>query len=144
MNIQTIITLSLKETLGSYDNFHEQFKAFVNLSKKQGLKAEDIKNRLSLDLKNREGIFKDLFSTLERERAGLYNKTAEISSNQFVENKDLKYEWVLDPDVKEHCEDCLERESMGSKTYKQWERMGLPATGHTLCTDYCRCTLIPI
>ena len=40
-----------------------------------------------------------------------------------------------------HCPDCLEREDMEPMTMEEWQSVGLPRTGATICTDHCMCVL---
>lgn len=144
MNIQTQIMLSLQRTSNSYDKLGTDMNLYIQQQKTLGVNPIEIKTQLLKDLQNQTGVFREVFSSLRNERQGDYNVTAEVSSNQFVEDETLKYEWYLDPDVREHCVDCLANADEVGKSYKAWEKIGLPATGHTECGIWCKCTLIPI
>ena len=135
--------LSLQRTSNSYDKLGTDMNLYIQQQKTLGVNPLEIKTQLLKDLQNQTGVFREVFSSLRNERQGDYNVTAEVSSNQFVEDETLKYEWYLDPDVREHCVDCLANADEVGKSYKAWEKIGLPATGHTECGIWCKCTLVP-
>lgn len=51
------------------------------------------------------------------------------------------YKWTL---VKvNNCEDCVARSNEEPKTMEEWELVGLPQAGATICNEYCGCELEP-
>ena len=40
------------------------------------------------------------------------------------------------------CDDCNGR-SGDTKSWQEWEMVGLPATGWSVCGSHCKCTLVP-
>lgn len=40
------------------------------------------------------------------------------------------------------CDDCKGR-SGDTKSWQEWEMVGLPATGWSVCGSHCKCTLVP-
>ncbi len=144
MNIQTQMKLTLMQAFNSYDKLGADLKIYVSTQKSLGVSSLNIQEQLLKDLKNRTGVFREVFSALKNERLGSYNTAGVVASNQFLKNDLLKYKWLLDPDAKKHCIDCLNNEEMGAKDYSYWEAIGLPATGHTECGQGCKCTLSPI
>lgn len=143
MNLMTSIKLAIMQMSNSYDKLGTDINLYIQQQKNLGVTPISIREQLLKDLKNRDGIFREVFSAIKNERFGDYNVIAEVSSNEFVKNDSLKYEWYLDPDVREHCQDCINRSNKGEKLYSYWEEIGLPATGHTECGEYCKCTLVP-
>ena len=53
----------------------------------------------------------------------------------------LKFKWVSvgSPRI---CKDCEERVGQ-VKTWDEWEELGVPASGFSVCKEYCYCQLIP-
>ena len=41
------------------------------------------------------------------------------------------------------CDDCKGR-SGDSRSWQEWEMVGLPGTGWSVCGSHCKCTLVPI
>jgi hypothetical protein len=41
------------------------------------------------------------------------------------------------------CDDCAPRHGMGGLTLDEWERIGLPGSGWSVCGGNCECLLIP-
>lgn len=108
-----------------------------------GLDKTAIRNLL-LGPRGEELIFGPL-----RKAFGNTSKTNMERVRQFVRNEEFKnverrklFRWVLDPG-KEHCPTCIDRASMGSKLYEEWELIGLPQSGVTECGEHCWCSLKP-
>lgn len=53
----------------------------------------------------------------------------------------MNLEWVTVGD-KSVCEDCQKRDGQ-QHTVEEWDELGLPREGATLCGDNCRCSLFP-
>ena len=49
--------------------------------------------------------------------------------------------WITVSDDR-RCDDCAERHGE-SRTWEEWEAIGLPGAGSTVCGDRCRCELVP-
>lgn len=52
-----------------------------------------------------------------------------------------RWTWVTVRD-ENRCDDCAERDGQ-VKTWEEWEALGLPGLGATICGWRCRCTLEP-
>jgi hypothetical protein len=52
-----------------------------------------------------------------------------------------RWTWVTVHD-ENRCDDCAERDGE-AKTWEEWEAVGLPGLGATVCGWRCRCTLEP-
>ena len=52
------------------------------------------------------------------------------------------WRWVWEPTAK-HCTTCTERNGLVG-TRAQFEAIGIPGAGTTICQGGCRCTLVPI
>jgi len=53
-----------------------------------------------------------------------------------------KWVWITVTD-ENRCEDCKERHGW-VRTYEEWEALGIPGAGATICGWRCRCTLEPV
>lgn len=51
-----------------------------------------------------------------------------------------KWKWVAF--FTRTCPDCIERHGQ-VKTYKQWQNVGVPRAGQTVCRSHCHCVLLP-
>ncbi len=45
--------------------------------------------------------------------------------------------------LSDSCPDCVNRHGR-TKTLSEWQRLGLPGQGTTVCRHFCRCTLLPV
>lgn len=65
---------------------------------------------------------------------------ARVGQNNVYGNS-LKFQWVSVGSSK-ICEDCEAR--IGQiETWEQWEALGYPATGFSVCKENCYCQLVP-
>lgn len=48
--------------------------------------------------------------------------------------------WNLESGIK-HCPDCLRRATYPKQTITEWEKIGIPRSGVTVCNDSCHCFL---
>lgn len=108
-----------------------------------GISDEEIFNRLELSLNNGMDLFSTFKGKLEGITDDLVNVTANLESNAIYEGKDEMLDWELDPTVAEHCATCLENADKVSRTFDEWQMIGLPGMGNTDCGLYCKCQLVP-
>jgi hypothetical protein len=52
------------------------------------------------------------------------------------------YQWTLVKD--NNCEDCIARANEDPKTMEEWELVGVPQSGATICNEYCGCELTAV
>lgn len=55
----------------------------------------------------------------------------------------FRLEWVTVGDTKV-CPDCVDRNTWPAVTLEEWEGLGLPGLGFTVCGGHCRCILMPV
>ncbi len=95
---------------------------------------------LMSDFEQEKGVFGRFKGAIEGDMDELVVRTTQ--SEQVASNPpEQTYVWLLDPTVEQHCDDCIDRESRGALTMLEWSKLGIPGSGATECSDYCRCLL---
>lgn len=75
--------------------------------------------------------------------ANLAGGVGEIQQEAVREQFPDAEEWTwIDVQDDRECEDCLGRHGL-TKSYAEWEAIGLPGVGATRCRYRCRCELVP-
>lgn len=54
---------------------------------------------------------------------------------------DAEFNWVLTKE--DNCPTCIERAGMGSRSMGEWQAIGVPGAGTTICRMNCGCRLVP-
>ena len=86
------------------------------------------------------GSFRSQFKATVKNEVSNVNRKVHYAIQR--ENGMELLSWTLDPG-KKHCEDCLSRADMPSRTMKEWQIIGVPEAGVTICGDKCGCRLLP-
>ena len=110
------------------------------------MSKDAIKQRLVDDLHNGGPIFGDFRSQFKSIGERAIENGSQVTHNAVYSEAlgdSQLYLWVLDPRVENHCDDCLERAEWEPKTMQEWEDLGLPGSGVTVCTTHCYCNLEP-
>lgn len=108
----------------------------------RGLSEEQIINVLLDDFEN-DGA---LFGGLKRQLIGDAQSFAEVTSSEldtriiFEESGQEPMVWLAI--LVNTCEDCIPRHGT-THTYEEWQALGLPATGWSVCKFHCKCQLFP-
>ena len=146
------ITKSLKEedenillwaTLGisfGIDVFVTRIEREIALLRNAGITNAEIVNILGNDLATGGRIFGEFRNTIKR---GIVSATMHASRiGQYrVYGDSVAMQWVSvgSPKI---CVDCEDR--IGEvRTWDEWESIGLPASGFSVCKEFCYCQLIP-
>jgi len=82
--------------------------------------------------------------TLKRGYLGTMSKPLVWIENEAVHQaypQETKWVWVS-VSHKNRCPDCTDRHGQVA-TWEQWEAMGLPGYGATVCGYYCMCQVLP-
>lgn len=115
----------------------------IGTMKASGMTNQAIKEVLLNDL-NRGG---QLFGTFRNNIKNTVRNGVEFSSNQSSDSEFVKagvkeFRWVSVGD-KSVCIDCQERHGeIGTMSF--YEKIGLPASGFSICQTNCRCKLLPV
>ena len=130
-------------TLGiSYgiDVFITKLEREIALLRNAGVSEFAIKDILRNDLTTNGRIFGEFRNTIKR---GIVSAImhASRSGQDRVYGDSVNMRWISvgTPKI---CVDCESR--IGEvRTWSEWESLGLPASGFSVCKEYCYCQLIP-
>lgn len=112
---------------------------FIEFSLAQGVSRDQIRDLLVTDLNTGGAIFGDFRRSLRTTANGTINRLRD--GGQFSESGvETTYKWAAV--FVNTCPDCESRHGV-EHTWEEWERLGLPRTGQTICRENCRCMLIP-
>ena len=146
------ITENLKEedenillwaTLGisfGIDVFITKLEREISLLRNAGISDAAILNILGNDLARNGRIFGELRNTIKR---GIVSATMHASrvGQDRIYGDSVGMQWVSvgTPRI---CVDCEDR--IGEvRSWDEWESLGLPASGFSVCKEFCYCQLIP-
>ena len=125
-------------TLGlSYDVriFAERLGQEIDRLIRSGVSEQSIIGVLSQDLNSRGRIFGEFRNSIKRGVVGGINQAFRRAGEM-----GQKLRWVAVS--KNICPDCEERAGQVD-TWEGWESRGMPASGWSICKEYCYCQLIP-
>ena len=146
------ITQNLKEedenillwaTLGisfGIDVFVTRIEREIALLRNAGVSNAAIVNILGNDLATGGRIFGEFRNTVKRGIVSAVMQASRMGQDR-IYGDSVKLRWVSvgTPKI---CLDCQSR--IGQvKTWSEWEAIGLPASGFSICKEYCYCQLIP-
>ena len=137
-----LFRISIQKLNGLYTVFEDELLGQIREMRLLGLSDEAIYQRILENVNKGLDYFGRFKGALEREIDGIVGKTAQLESNMVLAEVEEKLKWELDPTVREHCPDCLRNSASETKTFEEWEMIGLPGMGNTQCGDYCKCSLV--
>jgi|GEM_PF-1226829 len=107
-----------------------------------GMITEEIKAVLNKHSEDGTGPFGVFKRGLKSVVSNNVNEAANQAANAEYKNAGVKeYRWVT---VSEHpCPDCAERHGQ-VETMEDWELIGLPKSGFSVCQENCKCRLVPV
>lgn len=112
---------------------------YIRLRLSQGATKQTIKASLLLDLKEGGRIFGEFKNALQPTFAGSVSRFRDVGELAEL-GLDIKYRWVAI--LVNTCPDCLDRHGQVQQ-HEDWEQLGLPRTGATVCGENCKCVLLP-
>jgi len=125
-------------TLGlSYDVriFAERLGQEIDRLIRSGVSEQSVIGVLSQDLNSRGRIFGEFRNSIKRGVVGGINQAFRRAGEM-----GQKLRWVAVS--RNICPDCEERAGQVD-TWEGWESRGMPASGWSVCKEYCYCQLIP-
>ena len=100
----------------------------------------EITRILSDDFTTRGRIFGEFSNNLRRGVVSGIMQGSRFGQDEVYGNS-VSFRWVSVGSSK-ICVDCQDRIGQIA-TWKQWESLGLPATGFSVCKEFCYCQLVP-
>ena len=123
------------------DVFITKLEREIALLRNAGVSERAIVDILGNDLATNGRIFGELRNTIKR---GIVSATMHASrvGQDRIYGDSVAMQWVSvgTPKI---CVDCEAR--IGEvRTWADWESLGLPASGFSVCKEFCYCQLIPV
>jgi hypothetical protein len=129
-------------TLGigfAIDVFVSRIEQQINIFRQAGMSDAGIIESLGGDLNNRGRIFGEFANSIRRGVVSGIMQGSRLGQDKIYGNQLMQWISVGTPKI---CDDCQAR--VGAlDTYQNWIASGLPATGWSLCREFCYCQLIP-
>ena len=131
-------------TLGiSYgiDIFITRLEREIALLRTAGITDAAILDILGNDLATNGRIFGELRNTIKRGIVSATMQASRIGSDR-VYGDSMMFQWVSvgTPKI---CVDCTTR--IGQvKSWAEWESLGFPSSGFSVCKEFCYCQLVPV
>ena len=122
------------------DVFVTKLEREIALLRNAGVSQSEILNILGNDLTTGGRVFGELRNTVKR---GIISSTMHASriGQDRVYGDSVNMQWVSvgTPKI---CIDCADRTGE-VRSWEEWEASGLPASGFSVCKEFCYCQLIP-
>jgi hypothetical protein len=123
------------------EQFLSEFKKSVTTMSNAGMSVEQIKATLSKQVQESTGALGGLKKNLRNVTVTGINEAANQGMYAEYKNTGLsRWRWVTVS--AKPCPDCAERHGQ-VETWEDWELMGLPKSGFSICQDHCHCKLVP-
>ena len=122
------------------DIFVTRIEREIALLRNAGITEAEILNILGNDLAAGGRIFGEFRNTIKR---GIVSATMHASriGQDRIYGDSVAMQWVSvgSPRICVDCEDRIGEEL----SWEEWESLGLPASGFSVCKEFCYCQLIP-
>ena len=122
------------------DIFITRLEREIALLRNAGITDDAILNILGNDLAANGRIFGEFRNTIKRGIVSATMQASRIGSDR-VYGDSMMFQWVSvgTPRI---CPDCEER--IGEiRSWDEWESLGFPASGFSVCKEFCYCQLVP-
>jgi len=122
----------------SYDTriFSERLRQEIDRLRKAGVGEQQIITILTQDFNNHGRIFGELRNSVKRGVIGGINQAFRRFGDMGGSLKWVAISYNLCPDCKKRAGEV--------DTWEGWEARGMPASGWSICKEYCYCQLIPV
>ncbi len=113
----------------------------INKMSTSGMSKGAIKETLIRDLREGGQIFGDFRKQFKSNIKWGIEETARKEFEKGLDKVNGMWEWLAISDDKV-CDDCMERNTMSPMLWPEWETIGLPGGGSTICGANCRCRMV--
>ena len=109
----------------------------------QGMSAQQIQSALSRDLATGGPLFSKFKASIGNITKNGVEWSSNFSQKEVYQEAGVKeFQWQTASDGIE-CDDCAARDQEKA-TLEEWENIGLPKSGFSVCGSNCRCVLVPM
>ncbi len=137
---ENILLWAALGTAAAVDIFTARIKSEIRRLRQANIGDAEIIRILGDDLSNRGRIFGEFANNIRRGIVSGIMQGARVGQDNIYGDR-LKFRWVSVGSSR-ICSDCEAR--IGQiETWEKWESLGLPATGFSLCKEFCYCQLMP-
>ena len=122
------------------DIFLTRLQREIAVLREAGLTQSAITNILGNDLATNGRIFGEFRNTIKRGIVSSVMQASRVGADR-VYGDSMMFRWVSvgTPKI---CGDCAAR--IGEiRSWKEWESLGFPASGFSVCKEVCYCQLVP-
>ena len=122
------------------DIFLTRIEREITLLRNAGISESGIINILGNDFTTNGRIFGEFRNTIKRGVVSSVMQASRVGQDR-VHGDSVKFRWVSvgTPKI---CVDCTPR--IGEvRSWEEWEALGLPASGFSVCKEFCYCQLVP-
>ena len=136
---QTLLWVALGISFG-IDVLASRIEREINILRGAGLSDAGIVTILSDDLRYGGRIFGEFRNTIKRGIVAGVMQGFRVGQDA-IYGDSLRFRWVSvgSPKI---CPDCETRVGQLA-TWKEWEAIGFPASGFSVCKEFCYCVLVP-
>lgn len=125
----------------SIDGFAQEIRSEIRKLRAAGISDGEIGRILAADLATGGRIFGSFRNSIKRGVVSGIMQSHRVGQDK-IYGDSIKMRWVS-VGSSNICHDCEER--IGQiKSWDIWESFGLPASGFSVCKEYCYCQLIPV
>ena len=126
--------------------FTTSLEKSVQTMMSNGVSVNVIQDTLQSDLRGGGAIFGKLRNDIKASVVEATNQSSRMAQyEEYFKKYDEQsaFAWIV---VSGHklCPDCADRGGYSARSFVEWEALGLPAAGATICGGYCYCVLDPV
>ena len=123
------------------DIFVTKIEREVALLRNAGVGTGAISDILRADLANNGRIFGEYRNTIKRGIVSSIMQSSRVGQDSVHGDRIERFKWISvgSPKI---CPDCELRDGQLA-TWKEWEAIGFPASGFSVCKEFCYCVLVP-
>ena len=111
---------------------------YISASLAQGVSREVIQASLLNDLQTGGRIFGEFRNAIRATGTGTLNRFSDVAQFNDTGVNQQEYRWIAV--LANTCPDCEARHGK-VKAFTDWQAMGLPRSGQTVCKSHCKCVL---